>query len=426
MKVYLATAVRLALTLIVGAVALGAVACGDDDKPTLAEYFRQVDVVDDSSTKRIDAVFNGITDENDVQQFRNAFKQFAPILDDVAGQFEDIDAADEAKTQHQAATKALNHFSDKVNEIAGSVDEIDATTPDAFFAAIDEKGFGEADDGFTAACKDLQALADQNKIAVDLDCSDEDDEAAAAIEQTMRDAMAAWNGKDAAAFLAFFTDAGLSEIFGEGEPVAREQVAAMLPEIIGDPPLKLRELTTEADADKGTAEVLWDSAPFLEHIRFAMVQEGGAWKIASQDYIDVDDVPDGTTMINVEARDFSFGVADQDIVAANGTGLIGFNITNAGKQTHHFGLFRLPPEGDAQELLRLEEDIPGLDVAGFTDPIAPGETNRAWVFIEPLEPGRYAMVCFLPDTSEGPEGTPHAFKGMVHEFTVPAPQAQAQ
>jgi hypothetical protein len=29
------------------------------------------------------------------------------------------------------------------------------------------------------------------------------------------------------------------------------------------------------------------------------------------------------------------------------------------------------------------------------------------------------MVCFLPDTSEGPEGAPHAFKGMVREFTIP-------
>jgi hypothetical protein len=153
------------------------------------------------------------------------------------------------------------------------------------------------------------------------------------------------------------------------------------------------------------------------------VQEGGAWKIDGEDYIDIEDIPENTTMVHVDANEFAFGVIDDDLISANDAGLIGFEISNVGEQTHHFGLFRLPAEGDAQALLMSEEEVPGLDVAGFTDEIAPGETNRAWVFIEPLEPGRYAMVCFLPDTTEGAEGTPHAFKGMVHEFTIPETSA---
>jgi hypothetical protein len=38
-------------------------------------------------------------------------------------------------------------------------------------------------------------------------------------------------------------------------------------------------------------------------------------------------------------------------------------------------------------------------------------------FEAPLEPGRYALVCFFPDTDD-PEMTPHAEKGMASEFTV--------
>jgi hypothetical protein len=34
-----------------------------------------------------------------------------------------------------------------------------------------------------------------------------------------------------------------------------------------------------------------------------------------------------------------------------------------------------------------------------------------------LEPGQYALVCFLPDTSD-PEFTAHIDKGMFAEFTV--------
>ena len=420
---------RVTRTAALATIALLAVAggwaCNDDggDDLTLEEYFQRVDEIDNDSTERIDAVFNGITDENDVEQFRDAFKDFAPIIDDVASDFDDLDPPDEAKDKHDAMASALNAFSDKASEIADGVDDIEASTPDEFFGTIGDQGFDAASDTFTAACVDLQQLATDNNITVEIDCSEEEEAGSEDIEQTMRDVMAAWNDKDADAFLAFFTDKAIAEIFGQDEPATREEVATFLPEIIGDPPLVLHELTAEVDGETGSAEVLWDSDPFLEHIRFAMVNQDGAWKIDGQDYIDIDDVPENTTMVHVDVNEFAFGVADSDLVSANEDGLIGFEISNVGEQEHHFGLFRLPAEGDAQELFMAEEEVPGLDVAGFTDPIAPGETNRAWVFIEPLEPGRYAMVCFLPDTTEGGEGTPHAFKGMVHEFTIPETSA---
>jgi hypothetical protein len=423
---------RLIASMAIGAIALGAIACNDDKESlTLEEYFQRVDEIDNDGTERIDAVFNGITDEDDVQQFREAFKDFAPILGDLADDLDGLDPPDEVRDEHDAMAEALNAFADKANDIAEDIDDIEAATPDELFAAIDEQGFTETDDAFTAACRDLQQVATDNSIDVDLDCEDEEDEDDAPtgagspeIEEAMRAAMAAWNGKDADAFLTFFTDKAIAEIFGQEEPATREEVAALLPEIIGDPPLELHELSTEADGATGAAEVLWDSEPFLEHIRFAFVQEGGAWKIDSQDYIDIDELPAGTTRVHVDANEFAFGVITEDIIAANDSGLISFEITNVGEQTHHFGLFRLPAEGDVQELLMAEEEVPGLDVAGFTDEIAPGETNRAWVFIEPLEPGRYAMVCFLPDTSAGPDGPPHAFQGMVEEFTIPEPSAR--
>jgi hypothetical protein len=59
----------------------------------------------------------------------------------------------------------------------------------------------------------------------------------------------------------------------------------------------------------------------------------------------------------------------------------------------------------------------GVEFIGGTNDVAAGESSNI-VFVAPLEAGRYVMVCFLPDTDEGPEGTPHFAKGMVKEFTV--------
>ncbi len=56
------------------------------------------------------------------------------------------------------------------------------------------------------------------------------------------------------------------------------------------------------------------------------------------------------------------------------------------------------------------EDVSFLGVGGPWDP----GTDTTLVFTEPLEAGRYAMVCFVEDA----DGTPHAFLGMTSEFTV--------
>jgi hypothetical protein len=58
----------------------------------------------------------------------------------------------------------------------------------------------------------------------------------------------------------------------------------------------------------------------------------------------------------------------------------------------------------------------GVEVIGGIAPVAPGD--EGWLaFTSRLDPGRYLMICFLPDTSD-PAGTPHAAKGMLSEFNV--------
>ena len=62
-------------------------------------------------------------------------------------------------------------------------------------------------------------------------------------------------------------------------------------------------------------------------------------------------------------------------------------------------------------------DPEGIGVLGGKVPVLPGADAK--MAIPELEPGRYALICFLPDQSApGREGPPHFALGMVSEFEV--------
>ena len=97
------------------------------------------------------------------------------------------------------------------------------------------------------------------------------------------------------------------------------------------------------------------------------------------------------------------------------SGHIAFRVENVGKQPHEVALVKVPAGLDVQQALRSPEPPPGIEDIGFILLQHTGETMNM-VFTQALAPGRYLMVCFLPDT-EG-DGQPHALKGMVSEFTI--------
>jgi hypothetical protein len=403
-----------AVTAVLALATAGAWACGgDDDKDslTLEQYFQRVDTIDNDSTADIDALFEAISDPTDIQGFRDAFKGLAPILQDVSDDFGDLDPPVEVEKQHDAMAKALDEWADEASNIAGDVDDIDADSPDAFFAAIDERGFGPAREKFNAACKDVQQVATDNNIDVHIDCDDEEDEAAAA-EQSVRDLAAAWNAREINAFGDGFTDAGLNSVFGSEEPMSREDILASVAEDIGDGALDIREISSELTDPGADVTVLWVSGHVLEHFRFSLVLDGDDWKIDGQEELPVD-VPAGLPVVNVDTDEFSFNFDAAQIEPGKRFTL---QASNVGKQQHHLLMAKVPVGIDLQEALRSDEDIPGFESVGAMHPIEPGAKGTL-VIEAPLEPGRYVFVCFLPDTDD-PEGTPHAFKGMATDFTI--------
>lgn len=90
-------------------------------------------------------------------------------------------------------------------------------------------------------------------------------------------------------------------------------------------------------------------------------------------------------------------------------------VRNEGTQWHEFELVQLAPGKTPRDVIAFIEhgvgEAPGLPLGGVS-PLAAGGTSYLPV---DLQPGRYALICFLPDMKDGKQHFEH---GMVQEFEV--------
>ena len=117
-------------------------------------------------------------------------------------------------------------------------------------------------------------------------------------------------------------------------------------------------------------------------------------------------------MVSFTAKEFAF--EGPDSIPA---GLTMIHLTGAGKELHHVQLLKLE-EGktfaDFQAAGKAAGPPPAWAVPyGGVNPPAQGETTIA---TQVMEPGNYAVVCFV----EGPDHVPHMAKGMTKGLTVTA------
>jgi hypothetical protein len=94
-----------------------------------------------------------------------------------------------------------------------------------------------------------------------------------------------------------------------------------------------------------------------------------------------------------------------------------WSLENNGAQWHEMGIMKVDPEtslADFQASLMTEEGPSSEPPAFFWAPMSEGE--QAWVTLD-LEPGTYAVICFLPDIA-GDTGHAHFQEGMVQIITV--------
>jgi hypothetical protein len=116
-------------------------------------------------------------------------------------------------------------------------------------------------------------------------------------------------------------------------------------------------------------------------------------------------------IVSVVATDYAF-----DAPAELPAGLTTFEMTNQGKQLHHVQLVRLDSGKTAQDYVKaLKPNTPpprwSVLVGGPNAANPGGGTSNATVS---LEPGNYAVVCFV----DLPDRVPHFAKGMVRDLKV--------
>ena len=119
-------------------------------------------------------------------------------------------------------------------------------------------------------------------------------------------------------------------------------------------------------------------------------------------------------MVSFTAKEFSFD--GPDTIPA---GLTMFHLNDAGQQLHHLQLIKLEQGktfADFQAAAKAMASGPPpawMVMYGGVNPPAPGEMATS---MEVMEPGNYAVVCFV----EGADHVPHIAKGMMKPLTVSA------
>lgn len=112
-----------------------------------------------------------------------------------------------------------------------------------------------------------------------------------------------------------------------------------------------------------------------------------------------------------------YGFTGPDEASAGWTEI---SLENEGRETHHIQLLYLENRTweEFLDVFQAQSDPNAsgpppdwIHQMGGPNAAAPGNTTRATVM---LEPGTYALACFIP----GPDGAPHAFHGMLKQLNV--------
>jgi len=227
------------------------------------------------------------------------------------------------------------------------------------------------------------------------------------VEQTVKE-LASYGAEDVDVFLERVTDNFLESFAG----FTREECKGNAQDCVGDPSETTSLANTKVLGDTATTEGTFSSAgeDVGEELYLSLVREDGVWKLDGLRN-PPQEIPEGVKKVDLNLNEFAFGFNASEITDGN----FAFVAKNVGKQNHQVGVMKVPADLDIQELWR-EEEVAGVEDIAFTLPFPPGDEYNV-VFDQPLEPGRYALVCSVPDKDD-PEKTPHALKGMISEFTI--------
>lgn len=227
-----------------------------------------------------------------------------------------------------------------------------------------------------------------------------------AIEDTLRQLVAS-GPEDVDFFLDHVTDDALTDFFG----FTREDCRENAEECVGEPGTLDSISNVEISGDEASVDLVLSGDEGPEDLRILLVKEGDVWKFDGFALVPKE-VPEGVKTVELSLNEFAFGFDAGEITDGN----FAFVAKNVGEQRHQVIVVKIPEDLDLEAAIQSDEEPEGVEDVAIAGPFRPGD-ETAVVFEQPLEPGRYALICFLPDTED--PGTEHAQKGMFADFTVP-------
>lgn len=208
-------------------------------------------------------------------------------------------------------------------------------------------------------------------------------------------------------FLGHVTDNFLANVVG----LTRQECRERAQECVGAGGKVEDFRNTEVKGDRATTEAAFIFETDRQEFEAHLVRENGAWKLEDLRAVPKE-IPAGVQTVRLDLNEFSFAF-DKDRVKG---GDFAFEVHNVGGQRHEVRMAKIPADLDLAVAVQSVSQPAGVEGIAYQGPFAPGDAGSV-VFDQPLAPGRYALLCFLPDKGD-PEKTAHAEKGMYADFTV--------
>ena len=175
---------RMITALALGAAMLGIAACGGDDNGggdsgvrealTLVDYFSAYEDLSQTAERQFDSVAPDIADSDPtLEESKPALVAFLEELRDITREFlaelEDIDPPDEVQALHEDSLAAGDDLVEAIDGIIAEVEDFDSLS-DILGFGFDIPELNAAGERLDELCADLQKLADDEGIDVDLSC----------------------------------------------------------------------------------------------------------------------------------------------------------------------------------------------------------------------------------------------------------------
>ena len=157
-------------------VALVAFACNGGEQLSLEEYFQRVDKIGEQASLRSSTRTTGPPAENASEEeiaayARSSLAESSTIMRDVRDSFSELKPPSRVTKPHEQFVDALTTTAAAIDEVAdGLPDALTVTELQTLGIVLDTPELNEASAQLDAACKQLQAIADEDEIDVDLEC----------------------------------------------------------------------------------------------------------------------------------------------------------------------------------------------------------------------------------------------------------------